>query len=122
MLAHEVGALEVHIEHAVPLVGPELVHGPTAGHARGVDDDVEMAVLCDQRSDRGRDCLFIADVDRVNSILYVETDGNRAFRGEPAHARLADAGGRAGDERDPPVEPTHAVCSLKRVLEVKDGP
>ena len=126
MLAHEVRALEVDAEHPVPLVGAQLVHRTSAGHTSGVDDDVEAAVCGQHIGDRARHRILVAHIDCDRAIncgaVYVEADHDGAFGAEPARARLADSRCRAGDERDHPVQPTHAVCSLKRVLEVKDGP
>jgi len=97
------------------------VHRTSAGHARGVDDDVEPAVRAQHVGDRARHRILVAHVDCCVAV-HVEADHNGAFVAEPALAGLTDPRRRAGDERDHPVQPTHAVCSLKRVLEVKDGP
>jgi hypothetical protein len=79
-------------------------------------------VLRQHEGDRTRHCVLVTHVDDDVGVVHVEADRHPALLGESGRARGPDPGRRAGDQRDPPVEATHAVCSLKHVLEVKDGP
>ena len=69
VLVHEERALEVHVEHAVPVGGVDHVHRTAAGDAGVVHDHVETPVLghdrVDQRGDRG----FVADVELARTAV-----------------------------------------------------
>ena len=110
MLVDEERALEIDVEHAVPVVGVDQVHGSAAGDARVVHDDVEAAVLGDDGVDQRADRRFVAHVERAHAVSLgdVGADDDRAFLGEPLGGREAEPRRRAGDQRDLAVDP--AAC------------
>src|SRR5438477_362907 len=57
---------------------PSWVHRTSAGHARGVDDDVEPAVRAQHVGDRAGHRILVAHVDCCVAV-HVEADHNGAF-------------------------------------------
>ena len=62
VLAHEEGAGEIDVEHALPLVAVEQVRGTAARDTGRGHDRVEPTVLGDRGVDRGRDRGFVPHV------------------------------------------------------------
>ena len=99
---HAEHAPHVRLDHAVPVVGVRVLHRSEAGsEPRRVDEHVDIAPVVGQRTERRRDGLTIADVQRhgqrPRAVLLLEV---RRERLEPVPApRDEDEAVTRGSER-----------------------
>ena len=113
VLVDEERALEVHVEHAVPLVGVDHVHRSAARDARVVHDHVEATVLGHDRVDQRAHRSFVAHVERAYAVGRgdVGADDDRALLGEPLGGREPESRRRAGDQRDLALDASGLTCA-----------
>ena len=113
-LAEEEQALEVGIDHRVPVVLGEVDRVGAADDAGVVDEDVDVPAPGDRLLHQARDAGGVAEVaaqveeaaaagahviDGVFRLGLVDADDVGAGFGERQRDRLADAGVSAGDDR-----------------------
>ncbi len=117
----------VYRERPIPLVGRQLEKGRRRQHARGVDEDVEPAVLPDDVGDEAPGLLDLGEIGGVGrgarpepldrglelAARQVDAGHPRAGADERLGARQPDAPLRAGDQRDTPVEPPRSGSRLR---------
>ena len=108
--------MQIDAQHPVPIVDRDVGQlGRRCADAGIVDGKMQAAKLRDSESDSRFDRLRIADIDaegrrpvaaefigKANGAVLVEIgdDDGRAFIGEVAHDRRADARSAAGDDRN----------------------
>ncbi len=114
-------ALEVEVDHPVPLLGGRVLDRAEQHLAGVVDDDVEAAQLVDGAVDRGDRLLLVGDVglDRQRGVTGAADLGGQPLQpfeparrhrdfgplgGQRPRGRLADATAGAGDQRNGSVK------------------
>ena len=114
-------ALEVEVDHPVPLLGGGVLDRPQQHLAGVVDEDVEAAELVDGALDRGDRLLLVGDVglDRQRGVTVATDLGGQPLQPfqppgrdrdfgsvgrQRSRRRLADAAAGAGDQRDGSVK------------------
>ena len=127
-LAHQEGALEVHVDHRVPVVLTELEQQVVPGDAGVVHQDVQSTELLehavDSRLDGGTVGDVAPDADGLGRateltrgglgllLVQVEYGDSGTLLGEPLGGSRADPSCSTGDDRHPSVVSTHQACPL----------
>ena len=87
------GALEIRVEDAIPVVVGDLEVGHRRIDAGAVDEDLDPAAGCERRREETRDTRPVGGVDGEKHSLATG-------RPDPFHARLPPVLTTAGDNRE----------------------
>ena len=128
-------ALDVDLDHAIPLVERSVLDRAEEHHARVVDERVEAAELLDGLRDRALGLRRVSDVGLDHERAVADPPGHltkpvaatrherdlRPLRGEGERGRLTDATRGAGDECDGAAQLTHSSGTLPATAAAPTG-
>ena len=100
MLGHEKGALEVDVDHPIPLSLIKDVDRSATRDPGGIDHDVELPVLGDHLGHQRRYAALVSDIElAISAIGNIERDHRCSLISEPDGACRSDPRCSAGDDR-----------------------
>src|SRR5664280_3491462 len=108
VLVHQEGALQVDVDHPVPLLRVQQVDGTPSGHTGAVDDRVESPVPGDDVGKGVAHGVLVAYVeDVVDTVGDVDGSHHRPLGGQPFDGGRTDARCSARHHRDVVVQSSH---------------